>query len=172
MSCSPRAELAICLLSPSIWIRRGLDFSRVKAISGAAAQHAIVLFNSTFGAASRDLSSTRSLKDQLSGVFSSPFATNWQDSTTTKQCRELEAAIAGASSGSSKQTPAEVMAQVTGSSAHERFSGPQLKKVFQTNRETFDKTERVCILSAFLTTLLCADGEIKAVDEVSSQSHT
>lgn len=148
-------------------MHRGLDFSRVKAISGAAAQHAIVLLNSSYGATSNGLSSTRSLKDQLSGVFSSPFATNWQDSTTTKQCRELEAAIAGAF-GSSQKTPAEVMAQVTGSSAHERFSGPQLKKVYQTNRETFDKTDRVCILSAFLTTLLCADGEVKAVDEVSS----
>lgn len=59
------------------------------------------------------------------------------------------------------------MAQVTGSSAHERFSGPQLKKVFQTQKEVFENTDRVCVLSAFLTTLLCADGKVKAVDEVS-----
>lgn len=143
---------------------RGLDFSRVKAVSGAAAQHAIVLLNSNYRAASEALSSDQALKTQLSDVFASPFATNWQDSTTTKQCREMEAAIHQVANGSS---PGESMAQVTGSSAHERFSGPQLKKVYQTNREVFDKTDRVCVLSAFLTTLLCADGEVKAVDEAS-----
>ena len=148
---------------------RGLDFSRVKAISGAAAQHAIVLLNSKYRSASEALSSSESLKTQLSEVFASPFATNWQDSTTTSQCREMEQAIhkSSTSASASKGTPGETMAQVTGSSAHERFSGPQLKKVYQTNREVFDKTDRVCILSAFLTTLLCSDGEVKAVDEVS-----
>lgn len=60
------------------------------------------------------------------------------------------------------------MAAITGSSAHERFSGPQLKKIFERQREkVWDKTERVCLLSSFLTGLLCLDGEVKGMDEVS-----
>jgi xylulokinase len=135
----------------------------VQAISGAAAQHSIVFLNSEYSSVSSSLSSSKSLKDQLSGVFASPYAPNWQDSTTTKQCRDMEAAIGGTQSD---KEPSVVMANVAGSSAHERFSGPQLKKVYQQKKDVFDQTDRVCVLSAFLTTLLCADGEVKAVDEV------
>lgn len=146
----------------------GLDFSRVKAISGAAAQHSIVLLNDTWGPTVKKLSPSESLKDQLANVFSYPFATNWQDYTTTSQCREMENDIAKSRGDQFKDlSPAEVMAQVTGSAAHERFSGPQLKKVYQKHKDVFDKTDRMCVLSAFLTTLLCADGTVKAVEEVS-----
>ena len=58
--------------------------------------------------------------DQLSpDAFSLPNAPIWQDSSTTRECRDLEAAVGGA----------QALADLTGSRAYERFTGNQIMKV-------------------------------------------
>lgn len=67
--------------------------------------------------------------------------------------------------GQSDDSPAMTMAKITGSSAHERFSGPQAKKVFQKAHTTWQRTAHISLLSSFLTTMLCADGKVRGPDE-------
>lgn len=59
------------------------------------------------------------------------------------------------------------MAQRTGSKAHERFSGPQILKVVKQQPEIWENTGRIGIVSSCLATMLCLDGEVKGIDEVS-----
>lgn len=57
------------------------------------------------------------------------------------------------------------LADITGSRAHERFTGPQIMRFREVDPEAYANTDRVSLVSSFLTTLLCADGEIKGIDE-------
>jgi len=57
------------------------------------------------------------------------------------------------------------MAQRTGSKAHERFTGPQILKVVKNQKECWKNTSRVGIVSSWLATMLCLDGEVKGIDE-------
>lgn len=66
------------------------------------------------------LDATRPLAKQLApAAFSIQRAPIWQDSSTTRECRELEAAVGGA----------QALADLTGSRAYERFTGTQIAKV-------------------------------------------
>jgi len=80
---------------------------------------------------------------------------NWQDSSTTRECRLIEQAVGGPLS----------LAAMTGSKAHERFTGPQIMRFKRLFPEAYDNTDRISLCSSFLTTLLCLDGEVKGIDE-------
>lgn len=80
---------------------------------------------------------------------------NWQDSSTTSECQELEAALGGP----------EGLAQATGSKAHTRFTASQIMRFRRKEPEAYAATSRISLVSSFITTLLCLDGEIKGIDE-------
>ena len=66
------------------------------------------------------LDPARSLLEQLDpNAFALPNAPIWQDSSTTHECRQLEAAAGGA----------QALADLTGSRAYERFTASQITKV-------------------------------------------
>lgn len=49
------------------------------------------------------------------------------------------------------------MAELTGSKAYERFTGPQIAKVADTRKSIFDSCERVSLVSSFACSLFLGD---------------
>lgn len=97
--------------------KQGLDFRRVKGISGAGQQHGSVYWGQNAESLLRNLDSSKSLEAQLEGAFSHPYSPNWQDSSTQKECDEFDAALGDR----------EHLAQATGSKAHHVRSPRSLK---------------------------------------------
>lgn len=88
--------------------KQGLDFSRIKGISGAGQQHGSVYWSQEAESMLQNLDPGKSLEEQLPPAFSHPFSPNWQDSSTQKECDEFDAILGGP----------EELAQATGSKAH------------------------------------------------------
>ncbi|KAK4046848.1 hypothetical protein OIO90_006424 [Microbotryomycetes sp. JL221] len=126
---------------------KGQDLLRRTAAVSGAAQAALTTLSS--------IDSTRPLTTQFEHAFSKLDTPNWQDSSTTQECRDMEQAIGGP----------DAMAKRTGSRAHERFSGPQILKLRRKQPDVYDKTARISLVSSFLTTMLCLDGEVKPLEE-------
>lgn len=129
----------------------------VRAVSAAGQQHASVFWSHSAPELLRTLRPVTGMAPQLAkgGAFSRAVVPNWQDSSTSAQCRAMEAHIGGAAK----------LARITGSRAHERFTGPQIARFRITEPEAYQQTYRISLVSSALTTLLCADGEIKGIDE-------
>ncbi|KAH9839768.1 D-xylulose kinase [Rhodofomes roseus] len=120
-----------------------VNFGRILGISGDGQQHGSVYWS---GAAERMLASLDPelpLKQLSPGAFSLPNAPIWQDSSTTRECRDLEAAVGGA----------QALADLTGSRAYERFTGTQIAKLRRTNPEAYQATARISLVSSFMPSL-------------------
>ncbi|GES89620.1 xylulose kinase isoform X1 [Rhizophagus clarus] len=119
-------------------------FHKVRMISGAGQQHGSIYWShdAPFLLSSID-HSQRPLADQLKNAFSVQQSPTWQDSSTSEQCRELEKLIGGS----------EVLVNLTGSKAYERFTGNQIAKLCKTNPDAFSQTSRISLVSSFLATL-------------------
>ncbi|KAJ5794527.1 Carbohydrate kinase FGGY N-terminal [Penicillium paradoxum] len=123
--------------------KQGLDFRRVKGISGAGQQHGSVYWGQNAESLLRNLDSSKSLETQLEGAFSHPYSPNWQDSSTQKECDEFDAALGAP----------ENLAQATGSKAHHRFTGPQILRFTRKHPDVYQKTSRISLVSSFLASL-------------------
>ncbi|EIW58198.1 D-xylulose kinase [Trametes versicolor FP-101664 SS1] len=122
----------------------GVDFSRIVGISGDGQQHGSVYWSSAAEELLASLDSTRPLSEQLApAAFSIQRAPIWQDSSTTRECRELEDAVGGA----------QALADLTGSRAYERFTGTQIAKIRRTDPEAYHATARVSLVSSFMPSL-------------------
>ena len=118
----------------------GVDLSAVVAISGAAQvspsvshgptgpifsqfqQHGSVYWSDAAATALASMDPRRPLADPghlAPHAFALPNAPIWQDSSTTLDCAALESAAGGPQS----------LADLTGSRAYERFTGPQIARV-------------------------------------------
>jgi sugar (pentulose or hexulose) kinase len=98
----------------------GVDFRSISAIAGAGQQHGSVYWSNEAETLLSSLDSAQPLISSLvPGAFSMPNAPIWQDSSTTRECRELEESVGGP----------QVLADLTGSRAYERFTGNQIAKV-------------------------------------------
>lgn len=121
-----------------------VDYGRVAAVSGSAQQHGSVYWSHGAGPALASLDPARGLASQLACALAAPESPVWMDSSSTAQCREVEAALGGALA----------LARMTGCRAHERCTGPQIRKMFQTRRGLYDGTERISLVSSFMASLL------------------
>jgi xylulokinase len=122
----------------------GADWSRLRAISGAAQQHGSVYVNAQAGRRLGALDPLRPLAGQLSDVFSRNTSPIWMDSSTTSQCAAIEAAVGGP----------RALARLTGSRAFERFTGPQIRKFAEENPGAYAATDRIHLVSSWLASLL------------------
>ncbi|KDN51312.1 actin-like ATPase domain-containing protein [Tilletiaria anomala UBC 951] len=129
---------------------------RVRGVSAAGQQHASVYWSHEASSLLSTLDYKKRLVEQLDAwAFSRQIIPNWQDSSTSSECREMEACVGGATE----------LARLTGSRAHERFTGPQIARFRRVEPDAYEATDRISLVSSFITTLLCADGEINGIDE-------
>ena len=67
----------------------GLDFGRVKGISGAGMQHGSIFWTKDAEDLLAKLQPSKTLESQLEKAFSHPYSPNWQDASTQKECDEF-----------------------------------------------------------------------------------
>lgn len=134
-------------------LKSKVDFTKITAISGSGQQHGSVYWKKGSEATLSSLDHSEKLTPQLKDAFSIPESPVWMDSSTTKQCRELENAFEGAIE----------LARVTGSRAHERYTGPQIKKIFENQRNVYENTDRISLVSSFMASILI--GKYASIDE-------
>lgn len=121
-----------------------VDVERIRAISGSAQQHGSVYLNRSADALLSNLDPAAPLARQLRMMFSRHDAPVWLDTSATRECREIEAAVGGA----------DTLQALTGSAAYERFTGPQIRKFRKEQPATYDATTRIHLVSSFMATLL------------------
>lgn len=144
----------------------GLDFGRVKGVSGAGMQHGTVFWGPKAEQVLGHLDGSKGLAEQLigrddkgnwrdgseQGVLAHGHSPNWQDASTQKQCDEFDKCLGGP----------ERLAEVTGSKAHHRFSGPQIMRFRQKYPDKYSKTSRISLVSSFLASVFL--GRIAPID--------
>lgn len=121
-----------------------IDFDNLRAVSGSAQQHGSVYLNARAAADWASLDPSKPLAPQIARGLSRDRSPVWMDSTTGAQCREIEAALGGADATSA----------LTGSTASERFTGPQIRRFFQREPNAYASTRRIHLVSSFLASLL------------------
>ncbi|XP_064554399.1 xylulose kinase isoform X1 [Drosophila montana] len=130
-----------------------VDLSTVVAISGSAQQHGSLYWSKHGIAALQTLDAEKFLHAQIDD---SAFVVNrtpiWMDASTLKQCFEMETAIGG-------QTE---MVQMTGSKCYARFTGPQIRKIYQQRTHAYEDAQRISLVSSFLASLFL--GKVAAID--------
>ncbi|KAJ7550136.1 hypothetical protein O6H91_07G085200 [Diphasiastrum complanatum] len=128
--------------------KRSFPFEAIKAVSGSGQQHGSVYWKKdTLNSKLQKLSHLESLHGQLQDAFSTIHSPIWMDSSTFVQCKEIEEALGGA----------VALSLLTGSRAHERYTGPQIRKLYQTQKEVYENTERISLVSSFMASLLVGD---------------
>lgn len=132
--------------------KSNLDFAKVAAVSGSGQQHGSVYWKTGSSQILSSLDSKKPLRVQLENAFSIRESPIWMDCSTTSECRAIEKACGGALE----------LARVTGSRAYERFTGPQIKKISDTQPEIYKNTERISLVSSFMASLFI--GAYSAID--------
>jgi xylulokinase len=132
----PSADPAIAHAPPQMWAdaldlglaalaKSGADVSQIAAISGSAQQHGSVYLDAD-------------------GGFTRATSPIWMDTSTSAECAEITAAMGGPNA----------VAQLTGSRAFERFTGPQIRRFFKTDPRAYERTARIHLVSSYLASLL------------------
>jgi len=130
---------------------RGL-LGQVRAVAGSGQQHGTVYLNETAAPVLGSLQASASLSEQLKGCFSRATAPIWMDTSTGAQCGQIEEGVGGR----------DALLRLTGNTAFERFSGPQIRKFWQDDPEGYERTACVCLVSSFVASLLA--GRLVPVD--------
>ncbi|KAL0352229.1 UNVERIFIED_CONTAM: Xylulose kinase [Sesamum calycinum] len=121
-----------------------LEFGKIAAVSGSGQQHGSVYWKNGSSRILSSLDPKKPLADQLGDAFSVTESPIWMDSSTTEQCKAIEKAVGGAME----------LSKLTGSRAYERFTGPQIRRIFETQPEAYSNTERISLVSSFMASLL------------------
>ncbi|KAG0618546.1 hypothetical protein M758_4G072500 [Ceratodon purpureus] len=126
----------------------GFPFHKVYAISGSAQQHGSVFWaQGARDSLLKNLDPSKSLLSQLQNAFATKESPMWMDSTTSAQCHAIEEALGGAAG----------VTALTGSRSLERYTGPQIRRIYETQEDVYHATERVSLISSFMASLLLGD---------------
>lgn len=131
---------------------KGFPFDKVRGISGSGQQHGSVYWGKE---AEKKLNKIKKgdgetegrLVDILDGAFSLDTSPNWQDHSTGEEIKDFENSVGGS----------EELASITGSRAHYRFTGLQIRKIVKKKPEVYKETSRISLVSSFLATVLLGD---------------
>ncbi|KAK3719457.1 hypothetical protein LTR37_004315 [Vermiconidia calcicola] len=130
----------------------GVDFGQVMGLSGAGMQHGTVFWSKKAETLMVNLDAGKSLSEQLKDALAHDMSPNWQDSSTQKQCDAFDAELGSA----------DKLADLTGSAAHHRFSGPQIMRYRTKYPSKYDQTARISLVSSFLASVFL--GKIAPID--------
>lgn len=120
------------------------DLSKVSALSGAGQQHGSVYLNDQWSNKIETLSTEYSLTAQLAPTLSRATSPIWMDSSTGDECREITASLGGDHAVCAK----------SGSTAIERFTGPQIRRFYKSDSQAYAQTTRIHLVSSFLCSVL------------------
>lgn len=135
---------ALDLILKRLQDSKKFDFKKVAAVSGSGQQHGSVYWKNGSSDILSSLDPKKPLVDQFGQAFSTKESPIWMDSSTTEQCRAIENAVGG---------PLE-LSKLTGSRAFERYTGPQIRRIFETQPEVYKETERISLVSSFVASIL------------------
>lgn len=125
--------------------KNGFPFHKVKGISGSGQQHGSVFWAEGALDVLHNLDSKEPLSTQLADSFSYLYSPNWQDHSTGQEAKAFEACVGGP----------DKLATITGSRAHYRFTGLQIRKMAtRKDPERYKKTLRISLVSSFLASIL------------------
>jgi xylulokinase len=140
--------------NPSMWLAaldrmllelgKEVDLSSIRSIGGSGQQHGSVYLNASATERLANLDPHSDLVSQLQSVWSRDTSPIWMDTSTGAQCRQIAETMGG---------DAEVCAR-SGSTAIERFTGPQIRKFWQQDPESYEATTRIHLVSSFLCSVL------------------
>jgi xylulokinase len=130
----------------------GVDFSEIGAVSGSGQQHGSVYLKPEAATVLGRLDAGKTLAAQFEGMYTRAGAPIWMDSSTGAECEEIQEALGGM----------ETTVAATGSATFERFTGPQIRKFFKQDPETYHATGHIALVSSFLASVMA--GRIAPID--------
>ncbi|MFK7850447.1 MAG: xylulokinase [Akkermansiaceae bacterium] len=119
------------------------DLSKITHIAGSGQQHGSVYLNDSFDVTVGGLRVSESLSAQLKSCLTRHTSPIWMDTSTGTECAEIASAVGGDS----------VVCSKSGSIAIERFTGPQIRKFFKADPHSYQKTERIHLVSSFIASV-------------------
>lgn len=129
-------------------------FNKVRGISGSGQQHGSVYWSNNAPTLMQDLNTDSPLSEQLKDAFTFENSPNWQDHSTGEEIKTFEEAVGGS----------DQLADITGSRAHYRFTGLQIRKLaVRTNPSKYKETYRISLVSSFMASVLL--GEITNIEQ-------
>lgn len=140
--------------NPAMWLEaldllftrlaKATDLSKIRMLAGSGQQHGSVYLDSTFDDRLASLNISQSLTEQISPAFTRSTAPIWMDTSTAAECAEITAELGG---------PAEIC-RLSGSTAIERFTGPQIRRFSKTEPAAYASTHRIHLVSSFIASVM------------------
>lgn len=122
----------------------GWPLSEVEIIAGSGQQHGTVYLGGEVTSVLASLDSSSPLAPQISSCITRSTSPIWMDSSTEEDCKALTEALGGE----------DAIYRSTGSTAYERFSGPQIRRFAKLHPQEFGKTQHIRLVSSFMASLL------------------
>ena len=129
-------------------------FGKVKGISGSGMQHGSVFWSKSASSSLKNMAEYSSLTEALADAFACDTSPNWQDHSTGQEIKDFEKVVGGP----------DKLAEITGSRAHYRFTGLQIRKLaVRSGKDVYQKTDRISLVSSFVASVLL--GRITTIEE-------